>query len=262
MHDRHSNRERYFNEQVFTTKHFVIPYIQEIKPITAEHVVVEIGCGEGGNLKPFLDLGCRVIGIDLSKTKIENAQRYLSNHQNINKLTLIAEDIYKVNPAELPKFDLVILRDTIEHIPNQEVFMQKLRDYMSPDGVVFFAFPPWRMPFGGHQQVCKSKILSTLPYFHLLPMFLYKWVLKIFGESALTIEGLVEIKETGISTRRFRNILLSAGLIIERSTNYLINPNYEIKFKLKTRVLPGFLNIPYIKDFFTTAHYCVVSKTN
>lgn len=259
MHERHSNRERYFQEQYFTTKTFVIPYIQDIVSIKPESVVAEIGCGEGGNLKPFLDLSCRVIGIDLAEGKIENAKKFLAGHPNIDHLTLISKDIYEVNPVDLPKFDLVIMRDTIEHIHHQDVFMEKLKKYLSPSGRVFFAFPPWRMPFGGHQQVCKSPILSRLPYFHLLPMSLFILVMKWFGEEKGTIESLVEVKETGISTRRFKQILKDKGYQIDRATSYLINPNYEIKFKLKTRTLPGILNIPFFNDFLTTTYYCIVS---
>ena len=47
MHDRHQNRERYFNEQVFTTTNFVIPYLEEVMKISPEITVAD-------NKKPFL----------------------------------------------------------------------------------------------------------------------------------------------------------------------------------------------------------------
>lgn len=260
MHDRHQNRERYFNEQVFTTTNFVIPYLEEVMKISPEITVAEIGCGEGGNLKPFLDLGCKVVGIDLATNKINNAKKFFANHPHAQNALFIDEDIYNVNPSDFPTFDLVIMRDTIEHIPRQEVFLENLKKFLSPTGKVFFAFPPWRMPFGGHQQVCKSNFLSKLPYFHLLPNFMYVGLLKLFGESKKTIEGLLEIKETGISIHRFEKILANCNYQINKETYYFINPNYEIKFKLKTRVLPVLFNIPHFKDFFTTAVYCVISK--
>jgi SAM-dependent methyltransferase len=259
MHDRHINRDRYFKEQIYTTEKFVIPYINETMSITKDTVVVEIGCGEGGNLMPFLDMGCKIIGIDLASNKIENAKAQFSTHPNVANSFFFVEDIYKVDPSTLPKFNLIIMRDVIEHIPNQEKFIPFLKHFMAPNAKVFFGFPPWRMPFGGHQQVLKSKFLSTLPYFHLFPKPIYKSILKAFGESDGAVAGMFENVDTGISISRFERIMLNNGYKIDKKTLFFINPNYEIKFKLKTRVLPKFLQIPWFKDFFTTAYYGVVS---
>jgi SAM-dependent methyltransferase len=259
MHERYYNREQYFNEQAYTTEKYVIPYIQQLFKIHPELVVAEIGCGEAGNLKPFLDIGCTCIGIDLEDVKIENGKKFFENHPNKNKLTLIAEDIYKVNPDTLPKFDLVVMRDTIEHIPHQEKFLGELKKFLKPSAKIFFAFPPWRMPFGGHQQICDSKFLRLLPYFHLLPNFMYVGMLKVFGETEAKIKNLSEVRATGISINKFNTIVKNKGYKIDKATYYLINPNYEIKFKLKQRVLPWFLNIPYLRDFFVTTYYSIIS---
>lgn len=259
MHERYYNREQYFNEQAYTTEKYVIPYIQQSFTIHPNLVVAEIGCGEAGNLKPFLDLGCTCVGIDLEDVKIENGKKFFEYHPHKDKLTLIAEDIYKVNPETLPKFDLVVMRDTIEHIPNQEKFLGELKKFLKPDAKVFFAFPPWRMPFGGHQQICDSKILRVLPYFHLLPNFMYKGMLKLFGESEAKIKNLSEVRDTGISIHQFKRFALKNGYKFDKETCYLINPNYEIKFKLKQRVLPSVFNIPHIRDFYVTTYYCILS---
>ncbi len=259
MHDRHLNRKKYFEEQSYTTEKYIIPYLNKIISIGPNLTIAEIGCGEGGNLKPFLDLGCKVVGIDLAENKITNAKKFFANHPNKNNLTLISENIYKVDPKQLGPFDLIIMRDTLEHIHDQDSFLEHLKKFIAPSGKVFFAFPPWRMPFGGHQQVCDSSILSRLPYFHLLPNKLYGGVLKLFGENEIKIRDLMEVKETRLSLFRFRKILTKRNYIIDDELFYLINPNYEIKFKLKPRKLPAILNIPYMKDFFTTTYFCVIS---
>ena len=257
MHERHINRKKYFNEQVYTTTHFVIPYIEDILEISPQITVAEIGCGEGGNLLPFLDRGCRVVGIDLAANKIKNAIGYYEGHPNNHLATFLSQDIYKVDPADFPPFDLIIMKDTIEHIPDQTVFLENLKKFMAPNGKVFFSFPPWRMPFGGHQQIIRSQFLSKLPYFHLLPNAIYTGLLKGAGEKQTTVNALIEIKETGISIDRFENILKKLDYKIKKKTYFLVNPNYEIKFKLKSKPLPNLINIPYFRDFFTTAVYCL-----
>lgn len=259
MDDRHINREKYFAEQAYTTKKYVIPYISEYFSINSNVTVAEIGCGEGGNLKPFVDIGCKVVGIDLAEKKILNAKRFFENHPNNANLTLIAQDIYKVKPDETFSFDLIIMRDTIEHIHNQDAFLEHLKKLVKPTGKIFISFPPWRMPFGGHQQMCESSFLSKLPYFHILPNFLYVGALKLFGEHESKIKMLLEIKDTKISLSRFNKIVKKRNFKIDSEVLYMINPNYEAKFNLTPKKLPIILNIPFIRDFFITTYYCILS---
>ena len=260
MQERHINRQKYFDEQVYTTQKYVVPFVGEFLKINSGINVLEIGCGEAGNLQPFLDLGCNVTGIDLSEGKIENGKAFYANHPNKKNLTLIAQDIYKIGDEFNQHFDLIIMRDTIEHIPDQEVFMGFVKKFLKPDGLFFLGFPPWQSPFGGHQQVCSNKFLSVLPYFHLLPDFLYVGILKLFGESAATIQGLMEIKATGISIERFKRIIKKENYTVNKVINYFINPNYEIKFKLQPRKQLGLLSsIPVLRNFTITACYYLIS---
>lgn len=259
MQERQNNREQYFKEQSVTTEKYVIPYINEIISVDSKIKVAEIGCGEGGNLKPFLEKGCKTTGIDLSESKIQNGTLFYDNHPLKENISLISSDIFNLKADENLKFDLIILRDTLEHIPNQELFLTHLKQFLKPQGKVFFAFPPWRMPFGGHQQMCRNKFLSVLPYYHILPKSIYKLILKLFGETKPVIEGLIEIKDTKISIQKFHKIVKRQNYKIDKLTYFLINPNYEVKFKLKPKSLPSMLNIPYLRDYFVTTIYAIIS---
>ena len=181
----------------------------------------------------------------------------MADHPHLDKLTLIAEDIYKIEPKQ---YDLIILRDVIEHIHNQERFMGFLKRFMAPGGVVFFGFPAWQMPFGGHQQICVSK-LSKMPFIHLLPARWYAGLMRKAGESETRIQDLLEIKQTGISIERFERILRKEQYTILRKTLWFIQPNYEIKFHLhRMTVWPILRSLPWIRNFYTTAGYYVVSN--
>jgi len=148
----------------------------------------------------------------------------------------------------------------LEHIHDQNKFMGFVKKFLNPTGKIFFGFPPWYNPFGGHQQICESKILSKFPYFHLLPKFLYKGILKIFGESEAKIDALLEIRETGISIERFERILNNENYKIDKRTFYLINPNYEVKFNLKPKEqFKTISSLPFVRNFLTTAGYYLVS---
>ena len=259
MQKRHKNKEQYFKEQGLTSKKFVVPFISDLVKIDSETTVLEIGCAEAGNLKPFIDMGCKATGIDIACTRIELAKEFYKEHPNRENLTLICEDIYKVNPDK--KYDLIIMRDVIEHIPNQEKFLGFVKGFLKANGMFFLAFPPWQNPFGGHQQICRSKLLSVFPWFHLLPYPFYRFVLKLFGEKKETITALFEIKDTGISIERFERILKQENYKINKRVFWFINPNYQTKFGLKPRKQTSIITfIPWLRDFFTTATYYVISK--
>src|SRR5665648_406446 len=193
MHERHTDRERYFREQALTTEKHVIPFIETVKKVDEKLSVLEIGCGEGGNLLPFLEAGCRrITGIDISAGKIENARRFYSSVSKGGTIEFIAADIY--DSASVGRFDLVMMRDVLEHIHNQEKFIGFVKTFLDPGGILFIAFPPWNNPFGGHQQMCSSRVLSKVPWIHLLPAVLYRGLLKLSGESDAKTEALLEIR--------------------------------------------------------------------
>ena len=176
MHERHRNRRQYFDEQALTTRKHVIPYLRQTMEVTPATRVFEIGCGEGGNLVPFLEMGCECVGVDLLQSKVDLGLSYLAEDLPEANVQLIIQDIYASDADRLGRFDLIMLRDVIEHIHDQGKFLAMVHRFLAPGGRIFFGFPPWRMPFGGHQQVCRSK-LSKLPWFHLLPTGAYRKVL-------------------------------------------------------------------------------------
>jgi SAM-dependent methyltransferase len=261
MQERHLDKDIYFQEQEYTTQKYVIPYVQDFLKVDKNLHVLEIGCGEAGNLKPFLDMGCKCVGVDMNETRIEFSKQRFANHPNNHLLQLVTANIYDKLDEYKEEFDLIILRDVIEHIHDQEKFLHHVKKLLKPTGKIFFGFPPWQNPFGGHQQICHSKFLSVTPFFHLLPNPLYVGMLKLFGENKTMVDDLLEIKETGLSIERFENILKKENWKIDRKTFFFINPNYEVKFKLKPRESYNFLSkIPVLRNFWVTACYYLISK--
>lgn len=261
MHERYSNRKLYFDEQSQTTQKYVIPYIESVKKIERGTRILEIGCGEGGNLRPFAELQCECVGVDLDAYRIDIANEIFKDIKGIPEARFIYKNMYDATKDEIGEFDIIMMRDVIEHIFDQEKFLVFIRQFLKDDGVIFFGFPPWQMPYGGHQQVSGIKAIRRAPYVHLLPMRLYKYVLRRAGESESNIKALEDIKKTGISMERFTKAVKMAGYKFDKKTAYLINPNYEIKFKLKPRKkIPVLGDIPYIRNFVTTCLYAVISK--
>lgn len=258
----HNDLQVYFRYQTENAEKYVIPFIEEVFPLEKGMRVLEIGCAEGGVLKAFMDHGCHGTGVELVHERYENAHGFLKEYIDKGQCELYSSNIYDEDFIEKFKgqFDLIVMKDVIEHIHDQEKLMRLLPSYLTDRGQIYFGFPPWYMPFGGHQQIAHNKWLSKLPYYHLLPMPLYKGMLKAFGESEKMVEDLAEIKETGISLERFERIVKKTDQQVTNKCLYLINPIYEYKFGLKPRTQVGLIKaIPFFRNFLTTCGYYLVA---
>lgn len=263
MFEFHADRKRYFDIQVSNSEKYILPFIESNFSIFEGMRVLEIGCGEGGVLKPFLGLGAICTGVEFDKTRTENGAKWLAEDIQKGNLFFVEKNIYDTEIESLGgKFDIIILKDVIEHIHDQSKLLARLRSFLTPSGIIFFGFPPWQMPFGGHQQLCKNA-LAKVPYFHLLPRALYNGVLKLFNEPDYVIRDLLEIKDTGISIERFEKIVSKNNYHVVGKTHYLINPIYEYKFNLKPREQNKLVSkIPYLRDFLTTCVYYIITQNH
>lgn len=260
----HQDHHIRYRQQFDNAKHYLIPFITTTMDLDQHTHVLDIGCGDGGVMGAMLERGCTATGIELNKLKFEFASENISTHINSGRATLINKNVYEEEAlvALKEKFDLIILKDVIEHIPNQEKFIPYIKQFLKPGGRIFFGFPPWYMPHGGHQQICESRFLGFLPYFHLLPKLFYRAILKMFGESQGTVDELMEIKDTGISIERFERIVLESKYVIEKKQPYLINPIYKDKFGWNPREQFSIINMmPFLRNFLTTCVYYVIRKS-
>ncbi|MGQ0737926.1 MAG: class I SAM-dependent methyltransferase [Bacteroidota bacterium] len=257
MFEFHADRKRYFEIQLLNAEKYVIPFIEEKFPVKAGMRVLEIGCGEGGVLKAFINKGCEGVGVELDAPRIDDAKKILPDDIAAGRLRFVVKDIYEVDIEKdfNGLFDIIVLKDVIEHIHDQAKLIGWMRNFLRPGGIVFFGFPPWYMPFGGHQQMARSKI-SKLPYIHLLPGSIYKRILKKKKEP---VEALMEIRDTGISIERFEKICKKEGYRFLHNRHYLLNPIYEWKFGWKPRRQGVLIKaIPFVRNFFTSCVYYII----
>lgn len=259
----HADKQKYFEINIATTQQYIIPFIEKTMKLEKGMRVLDFGCGEGGVIKSFLDKGLTGVGLELDKTRLADAAVYLSAYIANGQVTFVDEDIYKPDIAvrwNNEKFDVIILKDVIEHIYDQNKMIAHLKKFLKPEGCIFLGFPPWYMPFGGHQQILKNKYLSKIPYYHLLPMPLYKYILKKAKEN---VQEMVEIKETGISIERFERIVSHNNMEVVHKKHFLFNPIYQYKFGIKPRGQFGLIKaVPFVRNFFTTCAYYLIKQKN
>lgn len=242
----------------------ILPFVSpQLKQPLEKCNVLELGCGEGGNLLPFAEAGANCTGIDLNARKIEEGKVLMAEHIVAGRMELFAEDIFNpaIEAAFTGKYDLIILKDVIEHIPNKDKALLQMRRFLKDDGLLFIGWPPWLMPFGGHQQIAESKILKVFAWLHLLPKGIYVAVLNACGEPKQVVDELAEIHDYRVHINQMNRLYKQTGFQMMKELHYFINPIYEYKFGLKTRKQAPFITaIPWVRDFFTTSCYYLLAK--
>lgn len=259
---RYTDRRRYFTELAGTSEEFLLPYIEGFKFVGEGVSVLEIGCGEGGNLLPFARRGCKVRGTDIAPGKIENASRFFAEMGLEGDFA--CEDFLSCDlTRQRGRYDIVILHDVIEHIepPYKAQFIRRAAECLADDGLMMVAFPAWQMPFGGHQQICRSKVCKTLPFMHLLPMKVYLGYLRLFGENEERLREQASIKRSKMTVESFTRLVEGESLVLHDRLLWLINPHYKAKFHLPAaRLVKPFSSIPYLRNFFSTSCFFILGK--
>lgn len=255
MQKRHTDRYRYFREETATTEKYFIPYLSEFMDV-GDISVLEVGCGEGGNLLPFARRGCRVVGVDLSEQRVRQAESFFSRECAAG--TFVCDDVMHYR-GDGRLFDLIVCHDVVEHIHEKGKMLLALKRLLAPGGRLFVAFPAWQMPFGGHQQIARSWVVSHLPFVHLLPELAFCLMLRLFGEDASKINELIGIRRTRCTVEMFEREAAYAGYTVCDRRLWLVNPHYEVKFGLRPiRLCRQLSALPYIRNFMASSCFYVV----
>jgi SAM-dependent methyltransferase len=260
-HAYHRNPERYFEDQRRVTADHVIPFVELSGALPRGANVLEIGCGEAGVLGAFLDRGCHAVGVDSNERRLARGKELLASPIADGRLQLLHLDAHTLGErAELwARFDLIVLKDVIEHVDDRPALLASMARLLRSDGRVFVAFPPWQMPFGGHQQICRSWLLARTPYFHLLPTGPYRRLLELFEERPARVQSLMDTKRTGIGTAAFEQLVESSLYETLQRRFYLLNPMYSYRFGLPAQTQSEWIAAqPAWRDFVTTCAYYTI----
>jgi len=257
MFEFHHDRRKYFEIQVENSRKSILPFIHKHGVLCSGAKVLEVGCGEGGVLKAFVDAGYTGTGVEIENERLTNGRLWLANEIGQQKLQLLVSDIFEVPVEQLNgPFHLIILKDVIEHIPAKDELLKRLKALLAPGGMLFIGFPPWQMPFGGHQQMCSNKWVSKTPWLHLLPRGIYKKMQKMFKQP---VNELMEIRDSRISIEGFKKLIRRTGYKCVAQQHFLIAPIYQYKFGWRERKQLRLVGkIPVVRNFFTTAVYYLV----
>jgi 2-polyprenyl-3-methyl-5-hydroxy-6-metoxy-1,4-benzoquinol methylase len=159
--------------------------------------ILEIGCGTGGLTTILSNFG-QVTAFDISPDAVDFCKnRGISNVQIVDISTLSVEK-YKGS------FDLILMLDVLEHIQDDVLVMQKVKDMLTEEGLFFINVPAHKFLWSEHDEALEHKrryhrlellrklkdsgfFLISYSYFVCLVspiIVLYRFWGNIFGKSA------------------------------------------------------------------------------
>ena len=255
----HGDAAAYWEYQAHYAREILLPQLAEWGWEPAGKRVLEVGCSEAGILQAFADAGADVTGVEISAQRVEAALALQKTAFPVLENDICdASGIHKLNGP----FDLVILRDVIEHLFDRDSALTNLSSVLSEQGRILVTFPPWFMPFGGHQQVLKT-FLRKVPWLHLIPLPLYKrlvwWGVK--GSRSL-YNDLLNTRSTGLTITAFRKLIKRTGYALDQEIRWLVNPAYTVKFGLAARKAEIVGRIPVLNELVVTSIYALLRKAS
>ncbi len=200
--------EYYAHYQRELANRFLIPFLESHGVSVDGVAVLDIGCGDGGCTTAFAERADRCVGVDVGDFPWENTP----------KLEFLKGDILDPTVAAplAGRFDLVLLRDVIEHIEDKAKLLEHVSAAMRGEGNVLVTFPPYYSAFGAHQQVeLRGSRLRYVPYMHGHP-------------------DLAHVARTRMTIGGFERLVKKGGMRIRARALYLLRPSFELRYGLPT----------------------------
>ena len=102
-----------------------------------EKNLLDIGCGTGDFLLTCKNNGWNVVGVEPNS----KAKNLADSKLNFNENTSVYSDLEKLANH---KFDVITLWHVLEHVPNLEDYILKLKSLLKPKGILVVAVPNYK----------------------------------------------------------------------------------------------------------------------
>ncbi|SNR40922.1 Methyltransferase domain-containing protein [Lutibacter agarilyticus] len=150
---------------------------------TEEKKVLDVGCGTGEFLLTCKNNGWNVVGVEPNKNARELAISKL-NENNAPKIVSELQDI------SLQQFDVITLWHVLEHVPDLNSYIYKLKSLLKPNGVLVIAVPNYK----SYDAVYYKQFWAAFDVPRHLWHFSKKSIQLIFSEFDMKVETTLPMK--------------------------------------------------------------------
>ena len=242
--------EYYYQYQYTLAKEHYIPYLVSNDVKLNNISIIDVGCGNGGFISAFPETSKKT-GIEIKEFPWKDVKNGTFKVHNI-----LTQD----NSEFIKKYDLVILRDVIEHIDlkHKELFIDNAKSFLNKKGKILITFPPYYSPFGLHQQALMKSFLRKIPYLSLLPVSFIRILCRLFEDKEV-LKDIEEIVNSGMTIANFKSIIKHSDLKICNEEYFSVRPSHEIRYGFKTRK-SYISSIPLLKEIFILGTSYIIEK--
>jgi len=121
--------------------------------------VLDLGAGEGSVTLPFLELGARVVAVDISGSQLDALKKKCREFNE--RLDVRCEDINDTLRDKSQKYDIIVVNSFLHHVPDYVGLIREAVSVLNPGGQFFSFQDPLR-----YDSVGKATMMfTTLAYF-------------------------------------------------------------------------------------------------
>lgn len=125
--------------------------IKKLLPESPEQLqILDIGCGTGENMKFFSRISKNITGMELNQTALDAAKQKVDFPVYCGKL-----------PDEIPffdsQFDLIFLLDVLEHIEDEALSLERVKNILKPSGYLVITVPAYKFLWSVHDDLNEHK---------------------------------------------------------------------------------------------------------
>lgn len=252
------NYKYYWNYQYRLGSEILVDYLKKHDAFSQGIKIAEIGSAEAGVLAAFVEKGAEfALATDIAQNRLDMGKK-IADISGMN----IDFSCHNILTEQIPtewaeKFDLVLLRDVIEHLDDTRLALRNISKLIKPGGHLFVTFPPYYSPFGGHQHTVANKT-GKLPWIHILPDPLFYLLLK--GGRKNDIGEVKRLQNIKLNPKKFSLAAISEGYTIVHEEYYLLRPVFKMKFGLPSIKLTKIKKLPMIKNYFSLESAFLLQK--
>jgi 2-polyprenyl-3-methyl-5-hydroxy-6-metoxy-1,4-benzoquinol methylase len=236
----------YFEYQRLVCSEVVVPWLAARLDLSGL-AVGDFGAHQGGMLDALRESGlvASATGLELSADVVAS-----SPFVGDDRFRLAVADVMS-RGRDAPRFDLVLMHDVLEHIPDYEAAVRAVARSLTSAGHLFVSFPPYYSSFGGHQHLARGRARSV-PFVHLLPARLFFRIARPGANEYMSAlgshEDMVSVRATRLTLGAAERAFARAGLEIVDRELFLIRPEYTVRYGIRTRRAAVLGRLPLVRE--------------
>ena len=216
--------------------------------------VLDYGCGDGGGCIWAARQGAgRVLGVDVAGVDFALEQTREHFPEVLDRVEF--RQIRDASDLGDERFDIVLSKNTFEHVDDPEDYVAGMKSALADDGVIVIGFSPlWKSPWGGH-----IDFMTGFPWAHL-----------IFPEDVIMAERrrfrpdedarrFEEIKGglNRMTLARFESVMAGSGLEpVHLEVNAAAKTRSRIRWAL-LGLMRALARIPGLREYFAFSVHSV-----